>query len=88
MDEEDPILRMIEAIGELQAQALANSSMLEAMLMAHPDPRKLRDCWNRLSAGRIADTELNAAMKNRAVDQAASYHYQKWLKKLDQHHPA
>jgi hypothetical protein len=85
---EDVTQRIIDTLGELQAQALANSTMLEALLMSHPDPQALRKAWNSISAPRIAGTSTDAATRNREVDARVLWHFDKWIRKLDAHHPA
>ena len=88
MNEEEFAEMLRDTIAELQGQALAQTTMLEAMVMAHPNPAALRDCWDRLSTPRIADVSTLAATKNRAADQACVYHLTAWTKRLDRHHPA
>jgi hypothetical protein len=61
--------------------------MIEAILMSHPDPDMLRDCWDQLACPRIAQAELDAAMRNQGVDRATVYHLVKWTEKLDRHQP-
>lgn len=85
---ENVFKELADAVAELQGQAIGNSTMLEAMLMAHPDPAKLRDCWYRISAPRIAAAATSEQTKARPADQALRYHLQKWQEKLDRHHPA
>lgn len=75
---------LIEAIAELQAQALTQSTLLQAMLMAHPDPAKMKDCWDRLSAARIAEGATKKASLNRPVDEAVQYHFSAWQRRVDQ----
>lgn len=84
---EDQLKKLVEAIAELQGQAHGNSTMLEAMLMAHPDPAALREQWNRISAPRIADAATREQTKVRAADEASSYYLAQWQKKLDRYHP-
>ncbi|WP_057921124.1 hypothetical protein [Lysobacter capsici] len=85
--EEEFVKDLIETIGELQAQAVAHGTMLEAMLMAHPEPDELRRAWNSIASPRIASAATSAATKARDVDAAVGYHLQKWSEKLDRHHP-
>lgn len=84
---EEALKNLVSAIAELQGQAHGNSTMLEAMLMAHPDPERLRDCWHRLSAPRIAAAETEVQTKGRPTDEAHRYYLQAWQEKLDRHHP-
>lgn len=46
--------KLMEAVAELQGKANGNATILEAMLMAHPDPERLRDCWYRWTSGQAA----------------------------------
>ena len=85
---ENPLQALADAVAELQAQALGNSTMIEAMLMAHPDPKKLREQWFAISAPRIASTSMDVVTKDRAADHASAWHLKKWTEKLDRHHPA
>lgn len=78
---------MADAIGELQAQGIANSTMLEALVMSHPDPAALRRAWHQISSPRIADNATDAATKAREVDGRLAWHFEKWNRKLDTHHP-
>ncbi len=80
---EDAIKLMLDAIAELQGQALAQSTVMEAVLMSHPDPAKLREAWHRISAPRIADNVMSLAGKGRAADEATQYHLLKWQEKVD-----
>lgn len=79
--------KLMEAVAELQGKANGNATMLEALLMAHPDPQRLRECWYRLSAPRIAAAATEQQTKARPVDEAYSYHLLAWQAKLDKHHP-
>jgi len=78
---------LMDAVAELQANLIAQDTMVEAMLMSHPNPDVLRDCWDQLACPRIAQAELDAAMRNQAVDRATAYHLAKWTEKLDRHQP-
>lgn len=84
---ENPLQSLIDAVAELQAQALGNGTMIEALLMSHPDPGRLRDCWQRLSAARIAATSTEVVARGRTVDHASVWHLNNWTEKLDRHHP-
>lgn len=85
---ENPLQALADAVAELQGQAHGNATMLEAMLMAHPDPAKLRAEWHRISAPRIAAVETEMQTKGRAADEACRHYLQAWQRKLDRHHPA
>jgi hypothetical protein len=81
------VWQLMEAVAELQGSSTAIETMLEAILMSHPDPDVLRDSWDQLACPRIAQAELDAAMRNQAVDRATAYHLAKRTEKLDRHHP-
>jgi len=81
------VWQLMDAIAELQASSIRQGTMLEAILMSHPNPDVLRDCWDQLACPRIAQAELDAAMRGQAVDHATAYHLAKWTEKLDRHHP-
>lgn len=80
---ENAIQQLADAVAELQGQIEALTTMVETVVITHPDPKKLQDHWNRLSAGRIAGTWTDVATKNRDADRAGAYHYQWWKKRLD-----
>lgn len=84
---EQAMQALTDAVAELQAQAHGNSTMLEALVMAHPDPEKLRECWHRISAPRIADAAVASQTKGRTVDDAVGWYLLKWQEKLERHHP-
>lgn len=84
---EEAFQRLVDAVAELQAQALGNSSMIEAIVMAHPDPAKLRECWHQISAPRIADAATKLQTSGRTADEATVWHLTKWEEKLALHHP-
>jgi hypothetical protein len=71
------VWQLVEAVAELQDNSIAIEIMLEAILMSHPNPDVLRDCWDQLACPRIAQAELNAAMRNQPVDRATAYHLAK-----------
>lgn len=85
---EDDLKQLIAAVGELQAHAQGNSTMIEALVMSHPDPKALRQAWYAISAPRIAETATDAATRDHEVDARFAWHYRKWSEKLDRHHPA
>jgi len=74
---------LYDLVAELQGQTIANSTMIEALLMSHPDSAALRDCWTRLSSPRLADAALDGATKNRAADRAEIFHLAMWREKLE-----
>lgn len=87
-DLENALKMLVDAVAEQQGLAHGNSTMLEALVMAHPDPEKLRDCWYRISAPRIASAATSVQTTGRAADEAYRWHLLKWQEKLDRHHPA
>jgi hypothetical protein len=46
----------MEVIANAQASSIAHSTLLEAMIMSHPNPAALRQAWYDISAPRIAAT--------------------------------
>ncbi|HZF98813.1 MAG TPA: hypothetical protein VEY92_11355 [Pseudoxanthomonas sp.] len=78
---------LMDAVAELQGRSMAIEIMVEAILMSHPDPDVLRDCWDQLACPRIAQAELDAAMRSQTVDHATACHLAKWTEKLDRHQP-
>jgi len=79
--------QLFDTVAEMQGQLMACSAMLEATIMAHPDPDALRRQWNRVSAVRLADASLRVVTKNRAADHAYEWHLKNWSEKLDRHFP-
>lgn len=84
---EDDLKQLIATVGELQAHAQGNSTMIEAIVMSHPDPKALRQAWHAISAPRIAQTATDLATKGDEVDERYAWHYRAWSEKLDRHHP-
>ncbi len=75
------------SIHDMQAARVAQSTMIEAMLMAHPDPEGLREAWHRLSSGRMAAGALDHSTKGRQVDADLLHHLKAWSDRLDRYHP-
>lgn len=85
---ENPLQSLFDAVAELQGQEHAHATMLEALVMAHPDPEALRKCWHRISAPRIAAAATDTQTKGRAADEACRNYLLTWQEKLEKHHPA
>ena len=87
MAEKSPLQQMADVVAETQGQLLADQVMIDALVMSHPDPDRLRECWNLLSARRAGTNQLNIATKSRAADHALAFYLQDWSDRLDRYHP-
>jgi hypothetical protein len=47
--------QLLDSISFFQAKSLADSAMIEALIISHPDPLALREAWNRVSSVQLAD---------------------------------
>jgi hypothetical protein len=65
MDEREDLELAFASIGEalrgLQANQIAQTRLLRAMLKTHPDPESMRAAWRDFSAPLIADAEMSKA---------------------------
>ncbi len=78
-----------ETLSDLQAARIAQATMLEAMIISHPNPKKLREAWERLAAPRIAAASESKAISDHALrtNEDLLYYFQNWTGKLDTYHP-
>ncbi|WP_443096797.1 hypothetical protein ACTT2I_05215 [Stenotrophomonas sp. PUT21] len=78
-----------ETLSDLQAARIAQATLIEAMVISHPNPRGLREAWDRLAAARIADTAGKKAYSDHAkrTNEDLLYYFQNWTQKLEGYHP-
>ena len=77
----------LDAFAFTQASLMAQATMIEALVMSHPDPAKLRDAWDRLVAPRMTDTLQDVVSRpaERAADRYLIERFQSWTEKLGKH---
>ena len=50
---------LIEAVRHLQANQIAQSRVLRALIASHPNPKALREAWSRYVSPSLADASLS-----------------------------
>lgn len=85
--EQEWVKWVTESINDLMGARVAQSTMLEAMLIAHPNPDALRQAWLELSSPRLASGAASKASGARRADDDLLYHLKRWGERLDQYHP-
>ncbi|MEA0759458.1 hypothetical protein JH271_06740 [Xanthomonas campestris pv. campestris] len=78
-----------EALSDLLAARVAQATLLEAMLVSHPDPGMLRKAWDELSSQRIAYVAQKKALADdpRSMDAYTLEQFQAWEEKLNRYFP-
>lgn len=78
-----------EALSDLLAARIAHATVLEAMLVSHPDPVALRKVWDELSSQRIAYAAQNkaTAQVERPMDDYTLAQFQAWEEKFRRYFP-
>ncbi|AXM40447.1 hypothetical protein [Xanthomonas oryzae] len=78
-----------EALSDLLAARVAQATLLEAMLVSHPDPVMLRKAWDELSSQRIAYVAQNKALADdpRPMDAQTLEQFRAWDEKLHRYFP-
>ncbi|MCC5066517.1 hypothetical protein QYY77_03045 [Xanthomonas campestris pv. campestris] len=78
-----------EALSDLQAARVAQATLLEAMLVSHPDPVQLRKVWDELSSMRIAFVAQSKAAADvpRPMDAYTLEQFQAWEDKMRRYFP-
>ncbi|MEA9612294.1 hypothetical protein [Xanthomonas campestris] len=78
-----------EALSDLLAARVAQATLLEAMLVSHPDPGMLRKAWDELSSQRIAYVAQKKALADdpRPMDAYTLEQFQAWEEKLNRYFP-
>ncbi|GAB3388252.1 hypothetical protein [Lysobacter fragariae] len=75
----------IDAFCELQGAHIADTTLLQAMVMTHPDPYALLRAWNALSAPRVASVAQRKALSefHEKTAESALHHFQQWTARLE-----
>ncbi|MBV6810515.1 hypothetical protein KWH19_12110 [Xanthomonas campestris pv. pennamericanum] len=78
-----------EALSDLLAARVAQATLLEAMLVSHPDPVTLRKAWDELSSQRIAYVAQKKALADdpRPMDAQTLEQFRAWEEKLNRYFP-
>ncbi|EKQ58733.1 hypothetical protein MOU_20985 [Xanthomonas citri pv. malvacearum str. GSPB1386] len=78
-----------EALSDLLAARVAQATLLEAMLVSHPDPVMLRKAWDELSSQRIAYVAQKKALADdpRPMDAQTLEQFRAWEEKLNRYFP-
>lgn len=78
-----------DALSDLLAARVAQATLLEAMLVSHPDPVALRKAWDELSSQRIAYVAQNkaATQSQRPMDGYTLEQFQAWEEKFRRYFP-
>lgn len=78
-----------DALSDLLAARVAQATLLEAMLVSHPDPVTLRKAWDELSSQRIAYVAQQKAVADdpRPMDGYTLAQFQAWDEKLNRYFP-
>lgn len=78
-----------EALSDLLAARVAQATLLEAMLVSHPDPAMLRQVWDELASQRIAYVAHQKALADapRPMDACTLEQFQAWEEKLNRYFP-
>ncbi|MCC4602294.1 hypothetical protein HG421_04920 [Xanthomonas campestris pv. badrii] len=78
-----------DALSDLLAARVAQATLLEAMLVSHPDPAALRKAWDELSSQRIAVVAQNkaTAQVERPMDGYTLEQFQAWEEKFRRYFP-
>ncbi|WP_349657288.1 hypothetical protein [Xanthomonas sp. 10-10] len=78
-----------EALSDLLAARVAQATLLEAMLVSHPDPVTLRKAWDELSSKRITYVAQNKALADdpRPMDAYTLEQFQAWEEKFNRYFP-
>ncbi|MCS3746052.1 hypothetical protein [Xanthomonas sp. 3793] len=78
-----------DALSDLLAARVAQATLLEAMLVSHPDPVALRKAWDELSSQRIAIVAQNKAVASveRPMDEYTLEQFQAWEEKFRRYFP-
>ncbi|MFA0922664.1 hypothetical protein [Xanthomonas fragariae] len=78
-----------EALSDLLAARVAQATLLEAMLVSHPDPAALRIAWDELSSQRIAYVAHKKALADdpRPMDTYTLEQFHAWEEKLSRYFP-
>lgn len=78
-----------EALSDLLAARVAQATLLEAMMVSHPDPVMLRKAWDELSSQRIAYVAQKKAVAAdpRPMDAYTLEQFQAWEEKLSRYFP-
>ncbi|NIK34748.1 hypothetical protein FHY15_003941 [Xanthomonas arboricola] len=73
----------------MQAVTEAQATLLEAMMVSHPDPVMLRKAWDELSSQRIAYVAQKKAVATdpRPMDAYTLEQFQAWEEKLSRYFP-
>lgn len=87
--EKEWVQNIAEMLSDLQAARIAQSTLLEALIISHPNPTGLREVWDRLAAPRIAAAAQSQALSDHArrVDADLLHYLHNWTAKLDRYHP-
>ncbi len=78
-----------EALSDLLAARVAQATLLEAMMVSHPDPVMLRKAWDELASQRIAYVAQKKAVAAdpRPMDAYTLEQFQAWEEKLSRYFP-
>ncbi|MCE4372733.1 hypothetical protein [Xanthomonas hortorum] len=78
-----------DALSDLLAARVAQATLLEAMLVSHPDPVALRKAWDELSSQRIAVVAQNKAVASveRPMDDYTLEQFKAWEEKFRRYFP-
>lgn len=75
----------IEVFCELQGAHIADATLMQAMVMTHPDPYALLRAWNALAAPRIASIAQRKALSGfqEKTAEAALHHFRRWTERVE-----
>lgn len=81
--------QLIDAVSDLQAAGIANATIIEAIMISHPDPEALRRAWHDISSPRLAAISLSNVSRDgqRPVDRYTVERLTTWGEKLDRYFP-
>lgn len=69
---------LLDAVAFLQAEVMAATSVLHALIVAHPDPKALLDAWNAVSAQQYASSVIDMRSEDDDVKRFLTARLAQW----------
>lgn len=83
---DDPFQSMVDAVALIQGSQMADSALLFAMLISHPDPHALLDAWRRVTAPKLARQSTKQAIGGQmtTADRDYAQALQRWTARIEE----